>query len=140
MKHAFYFRFYRMIHNEFLCCVLAQFAYFLYCCLYLLKKLCMKKSNINMTFEQAHNLIDSVYQKPNKKIEYINPPIDNKLDLSVVIPVYNYAEILEQNIKSILNQKTEFKYEVIFVDDGSTDDAKEILKKYENRDLNFGVV
>ncbi len=132
MKHAFYFRFYKMIHNEFICCFLAQLAYFLYCCLYFFKKLRLHKKNVNMTFEQAHNLIDSVYQKPDKKIEYINSPIDDKLDLSVVIPVYNYAEILEQNIKSILNQKTDFKYEVIFVDDGSTDGAKEILKKYEN--------
>ncbi|MGN1433969.1 MAG: glycosyltransferase family 2 protein [Ruminococcus sp.] len=85
-----------------------------------------------MTAEEAHKIIDEVYPKPNSNPEYINPEIDENLDLSVIIPVYNYADILEDNIKSILNQKTTYNYEVIFVDDGSTDGAGDILKKYEN--------
>lgn len=84
-----------------------------------------------MTAEQAHNIIDKVYSLPVSNPEYINPVIDSDLDLSVIIPVYNYADILEENIESILNQKTKYKYQVIFVDDGSTDGARDILKKYE---------
>ena len=85
-----------------------------------------------MISDEAHKLINEVYPKPESNPEYINPEIDETLDLSVVVPVYNYADILEDNIKSILNQKTDYRFEAIFVDDGSTDGAQDILRKYEN--------
>lgn len=132
MKHGFYFRFYRMFHNEALCCFLASLAYFLYCVKFFIKKTLRKKVKSTMTVNEARRIIDEVYPQPKSNPEYINPEIDDKLDLSIVIPVYNYADILEDNIKSILNQKTDYKFEAIFVDDGSTDGAQKILKKYEN--------
>ncbi len=132
MKHGFYFRFYRIFQNETLCCFLASLAYFLYCVKFFVKKLFRKKEVLTMTAEEAHRIINEVYPKPESNPEYINPEIDQSLDLSIVIPVYNYVDILENNIKSILNQKTEYKFEAIFVDDGSTDGAHEILIKYKN--------
>lgn len=56
-------------------------------------------------------------------------PRDETLDLSVVIPVYNEREnlvFLEEKIEKALVQ-TEFKYEIIFVDDGSLDDSANIV-------------
>ena len=132
MKHGFYFRFYRMFHNEPLCCFLANLAYFLYCIVFFVKKAFRKRAKSTMTIEEAHRIINEVYPKPESDPEYMNPEIDESLDLSIVIPVYNYADILEDNIKSILNQKTDYKFEAIFVDDGSTDGAQDILRKYEN--------
>ena len=121
-----------MIHNESLCCVLASLAYFLYCVKFFVKRALRKKVKSTMTVDEASKIIDEVYPKPESKSEYINPEIDETLDLSIVIPVYNYADILEDNINSILNQKTDYKFEAIFVDDGSTDGAQDILRKYEN--------
>ena len=132
MKHAFYFRLYRMFHNEALCCFLASLAYFLFCVKFFIKKAFRKKVYSTMTVDEAHKIINEVYPKPESNPEYINPEIDETLDLSIVIPVYNYADILEDNIKSILNQKTDYRFEAIFVDDGSTDGAQDILRKYEN--------
>ena len=132
MKHGFYFRFYKLIHNEFICCVLSNLAYFLYCCKYMILKLKAKKTDVNFDVLKATSIINDVYPRPNSKPEYINPTIRDDIDLSVVIPVYNYADMLDKNIKSILNQKTKYKYEVIFVDDGSTDGATDILKKYQD--------
>ena len=132
MKHGFYFRFYRMFHNEALCCFLASLAYFLYCVKFFIKKALRKKEKSTMTVDEARKIIDEVYPKPESNPEYINPEFDKNLDLSIVIPVYNYADILEDNINSILNQKTDYKFEAIFVDDGSTDGAQDILRKYEN--------
>lgn len=57
-----------------------------------------------------------------------------QVDLMIVIPVYNVAPFLEQCILSILNQKTNFSYVAVFVDDGSTDGSGEILEKYKDRD------
>ena len=132
MKHGFYFRFYKLIHNEFICCVLSNLAYFLYCCKYMILKLKAKKTDVNFDVLKATSIINDVYPRPNSKPEYVNPTIRDDIDLSVVIPVYNYADMLDKNIKSILNQKTKYKYEVIFVDDGSTDGATDILKKYQD--------
>ena len=49
--------------------------------------------------------------------------------ISIIIPTYNQAEYIEETIQSIQDQT--FKdWELIIVDDGSTDQTKEILNKY----------
>ena len=52
--------------------------------------------------------------------------------ISVVVPIYNVAEYLNECIDSILAQ--DYKtIEVILVDDGSTDDSKKICKEYAKK-------
>ena len=41
--------------------------------------------------------------------------------LSIIIPVYNTKQYLPACMQSVLHQQTCFDYEVILVDDGSTD-------------------
>lgn len=48
---------------------------------------------------------------------------------SIVIPAYNYAQYLDDCIQSCLNQ-TYKNIEVIVVDDNSTDNTYEVVKKY----------
>ncbi|BDQ02797.1 glycosyltransferase family 2 protein [Ignavibacterium sp.] len=51
---------------------------------------------------------------------------------SIIIPTYNRSDLLVETINSALNQT--FKdYEIIVVNDGSTDNTKEILNGYGNR-------
>ncbi|MGZ3606738.1 MAG: glycosyltransferase family 2 protein [Syntrophales bacterium] len=52
--------------------------------------------------------------------------------VSVVIPTYNRALYVNKAIDSILNQ-TFTDYEIIVVDDGSTDNTKEALKQYQDK-------
>jgi len=52
--------------------------------------------------------------------------------ISVVIPTYNRGWILKEAVDSVLAQKYP-AYEVIVVDDGSTDDTAAILAGYGNR-------
>ena len=51
--------------------------------------------------------------------------------VSVIIPNYNHAEFLNQRIDSVLNQ-TYQNYEVIILDDKSTDRSIDIIKQYKN--------
>ena len=55
--------------------------------------------------------------------------IIGNVKVSVIIPVYNAEKYLNQCLDSLLAQS--FKnFEVICVDDGSTDDSSEILERY----------
>lgn len=49
--------------------------------------------------------------------------------VSIIIPVYNCEQYLERCLDSVFNQ-TYDNYEVICVDDGSSDKSAEIIKKY----------
>ena len=51
--------------------------------------------------------------------------------VSIGIPVYNAEDFLEDAIKSVLAQ-TFTDWELIIIDDGSTDNSLEIAKKYES--------
>ena len=52
--------------------------------------------------------------------------------VSVVIPVYNSEKFLKYSIESVLNQSYD-NLEIIAVDDGSTDNSKNILQQYNNQ-------
>lgn len=49
--------------------------------------------------------------------------------VSIIIPSYNHAKFLEQRLDSIFNQ-TYQDFEVIFLDDASSDQTKEVFAKY----------
>ena len=49
--------------------------------------------------------------------------------VSVIIPVYNGEKYLSLSIESIINQSYK-NIELIIVDDGSTDNSKEIIQKF----------
>ena len=58
--------------------------------------------------------------------------------LSIIIPVYNCGKFLERCFDSISKQIFN-DFEVIIVDDGSTDNSLDICKKYEAQDKRFRV-
>ncbi len=56
----------------------------------------------------------------------------NNLKVSVLINNYNYSAYIREAIESVLNQTYE-NYELIVVDDGSTDNSREIIDDYFKR-------
>lgn len=51
--------------------------------------------------------------------------------LSVCLVTYNHVNYISQALNSILSQKTKYNYEIIVLEDCSTDGTQEILKKYK---------
>src|SRR4051794_23095793 len=69
-------------------------------------------------------LINNCEDKNQGKVDTSKPEI-----VSVVIPAFNHAAFLSAAIKSVLGQ-SDSSYELIVVDDGSTDDTRAVVARY----------
>lgn len=56
------------------------------------------------------------------------------IDISVVIPVYNAGCFIKKCLDSIISQNGGFSYEIILVDDGSTDNSVQVIREYQKLD------
>ena len=52
--------------------------------------------------------------------------------VSIIIPSFNRAHCLDQAVESLLNQ-TYKNLEILVIDDGSTDNTQDVLKKYDRK-------
>ena len=59
--------------------------------------------------------------------------------ISVILPIYNVEKWLSKCLDSILNQ-TITNFEIICVNDGSTDNSLNILRKYEKKDKRIIII
>jgi len=60
----------------------------------------------------------------------------NHPTVSVIIPTYNRAHLIGKAIKSILNQTFQ-DFEIIVIDDGSTDNTEETVKNFNNFKIRY---
>jgi len=60
----------------------------------------------------------------------------NNPKVSVIIPTYNRAHLIKRAIQSVLNQ-TYQNFEIIVVDDGSTDNTEEIVRDFNNEKIRY---
>ncbi len=97
-----------------------------------------KNRKVQIEMEQAvteHLKAIDAYLPP--KFETINFENDNfNLEASVIIPVFNRANTIKDAVVSVMNQKTDFDFNLIVVDNHSTDGTTELLtrlsEKYSN--------
>ena len=61
---------------------------------------------------------------------------ENQLNISVVVPLYNEAESLPELYSWIVRvmEAHHFSFEIIFVNDGSTDDSWSVIEKIAEKD------
>ena len=63
-----------------------------------------------------------------------------RICVSVIIPIYNTKTWLEECIQSVLDQKFDQTFEVILVDDGSTDGCGDLCDEFAKRDARIRVI
>ncbi len=89
---------------------------------------------IQLVFHYNHIEADSLRAKLKKGLYMENA--QEKIELSIVLPVYNEQNSIEKlysRIKKVLNSLNK-SYEIIFVDDGSTDNSADMVKKLAKTD------
>lgn len=84
--------------------------------------------NSNNSFEKYKEVSSTLYGKR----------VDNP-DISIMIPTYKRAEMLEKAIKSVLNQETKYKYELVVVDndDSPSTKALDVVKKFDREVVSY---
>lgn len=55
------------------------------------------------------------------------------MKVSIICTNYNKGDWVREAIDSFLNQKTNFDFEIIIIDDASTDHSYEIIQEYQNK-------
>ena len=95
------------------------------------------------TFEsgESKDIFEVVFWAAKEGYSYVPPFLNEKelhtgveYDLSIIVPIYNVEKYVEVCVDSLMNQKTSFAYEIILVDDGSTDDSGIICDRYSKRE------
>ena len=59
--------------------------------------------------------------------------VDSLIDLSVIIPLYNAEPFIRKCVDSLISQKTKYRYEIILVNDGSTDQTQKVMEEYSQK-------
>jgi glycosyltransferase involved in cell wall biosynthesis len=90
------------------------------------------ESNASKLIEDKFNFTDYVY----KLLALLGHEYKK---VSVIIPNYNYARYLELRLHSVLKQSYPI-FEIIFLDDASTDDSLKVAETYFKEELNIKLI
>ncbi len=66
--------------------------------------------------------------------------LSDKIDVSVIVPIYNVEKYLDECLDSIENQTKTDSVEIICVNDGSSDKSPEILKRHADKNDKIKVI
>lgn len=106
----------------------------------------VKKCKSLIKYIIVKEIINIKPEDANSYLEKNAPPLDStpvtqhfikdiEVDLMIIVPAYNSEKWIEECVNSIISQKTEYSFRVVFIDDGSTDDTGKILDKYIKYDM-----
>lgn len=59
--------------------------------------------------------------------------MDSEIKVSICMLAYNHGKYIRKAIESVVNQKTNFAFELLIHDDASTDNTADIIREYEKK-------
>lgn len=63
--------------------------------------------------------------------------MDNKIRVSVILPIYNKEKTIKTTLNSLFNQDIKKKFEIIIINDGSRDNSVQIVKNIKDPRIRF---
>lgn len=90
-----------------------------------------EKKIVSIQPEKAVQALEEI--RPYQQASCEKLAFSGKYAISVIIPVYNAAETLKKCLDSVCEQSLEREFEIICVNDGSTDSSADILKAYAKK-------
>ena len=130
MQERIFNTFYRITKNKVVASMLTFISYNILLMYYYLDRLFLK-GNLNITREEAFEKVNKVSKKPIKKYTLNKRVTDENIDLSIIVPAYNSSDYIKECITSVLEQKTNYSYELIVINDGSKDDTLEKINLFK---------
>lgn len=131
MRARIYNTFFKILNNRCVANILTVITYNLLIIGYFLVRPVIKNSKkVLIEPEEARVMLNKCNPKPNMVAKPINREV--KKELSIIIPAYNVEKTIKKCIESVVEQETDVDYEVIVVNDGSTDNTRSVIEQYNN--------
>lgn len=74
-----------------------------------------------------------IYCPPKRKQTDFVFKFDEEIDLSIILPVFNVEQFLDDCLSALLQQNSKKNFEILAINDGSTDSSLRILKQWQSR-------
>lgn len=90
----------------------------------------------------ARELLQSFSPKPSYhyKKSAVSPPPTADYDVSVIVPAYNVEAFIEECLTSLAEQHSSYSFEIVVVNDGSTDRTPDIVNRVASQYSNVQVI
>lgn len=86
---------------------------------------------VDISEKQARDQLQRFSSAPlGSSLTYNAVRVPPKFDLQIIIPAYNVEAYLRECIESIINQETKYSFQIILIDDGSTDKTGKIADSF----------
>ncbi len=66
--------------------------------------------------------------------------VDNHMKLSVILPCFNEAPVVAIQLEALAKQQWDEPWEVLFCDNGSTDNSRAVAEQYQDKLPNFRII
>lgn len=130
MKYRMYNVFLKKIKKEKIAIAASNVVYAILYMVYLFTRVFLNKKN-SIEPEKAEKILNDYSPKP--QMEYSCKNNEKKeVQLSIIVPAYNSEKTIVECVKSVIEQVTSVKYELIIINDGSTDNTKGLVEKIKD--------
>jgi len=97
------------------------------------------KKNDYFSEQRILTFFNRVFSERKISRLYSNQPTKSDIKISVIVPVYNTSQYIPECLDSIFSQDFN-DFEVICINDGSTDDSEKILEQYKKKYNNIKIL
>lgn len=132
MKQRMYNVFFNIFKNKKIALVVSNVFYGMLVVIYAISRHFLRGIS-NKDISLAREIVNKNSKKPSMNTVIVNKKTSK--DLSIIVPAYNASKTIEECIKSVIEQKTKYDYELIIINDGSKDNTRELVEHIQDKHI-----